>query len=120
MAISETAGLSFSVMRLAGSTVSDRSTVPESRAEASAIVAELREDLATSEPAREIARLVLAQRPGGAPVAVQRALTGSAVDLLPSYARTMLGLRRPLAGAYPARMATRTMSETLRWAFRQR
>lgn len=94
--------------------------VPESRAEANALVAELRSDLATSAPAREVARLVLTQRPEAAPVAVQRALTGAAVDLLPPYARTMLGLRRPIVGALPARMATRTMSETLRWAFRQR
>ncbi len=93
---------------------------PESRAEADALIAELRGDLATSEPAREIARLVLAQRPEGAPVAVQRMLTTAAVDLLPPYARTMLQLQRSLVGALPARLATRTMSETLRWAFRQR
>lgn len=94
--------------------------VPETRREAEGLVAQLRGDLATSEPAREIARLVLSQRPEGAPVAVQRVLTAAAVDLLPPYARTMLRLRRPVGGAIPARMATRTMSETLRWAFRQR
>ena len=94
--------------------------VPETRAEAEALVAELRGDLATSEAAREVARLVLSQRPEGAPIAVQRLLTTAATDLLPPYARTMLGLQRPLVGAIPARMATRTMSETLRWAFRQR
>ena len=94
--------------------------VPETRAAAEALVAGLRGDLATSRPAREVARLVLAQRPQGAPVAVQRALTAAAVDLLPPYARTMLSLQRPSIGAMPARLATRTMSETLRWAFRQR
>jgi uncharacterized protein (DUF2236 family) len=94
--------------------------VPETRAEAEALGAELRGDLATSEAAREVARLVLSQRPEGAPIAVQRLLTTAATDLLPPYARTMLGLQRPLVGAIPARMATRTMSETLRWAFRQR
>jgi hypothetical protein len=50
---------------------------------------------------------------------VQRTLGTAAVDLLPPYARTTLGLQRPLVGALTARMATRTMSETLRWAFRQ-
>ena len=83
-------------------------------------MAELRGDLASSEAARDIAGLVLTQRPEGAPVAVQRALGTAAVDLLPPYARTMLGLSRPGLGALPARAATRTMSETLRWAFRQR
>ena len=84
------------------------------------MIEELRADLATSGEAREVARLVLAQRPEGAPVAVQRALGTAAVDLLPPYARTMLGLARPTASALPARLMTRTMSETLRWAFRQR
>jgi len=94
--------------------------VPETKADAEALIAELRYDLATSDAAREVAQLVLSQRPEGAPAAVQRTLGTAAVDLLPPYARTMLGLQRPLVGALPARMATRTMSETLRWAFRQR
>jgi uncharacterized protein (DUF2236 family) len=94
--------------------------VPETRAEAEELIDELRDDLATSRAAREVARLVLTQRPEGAPVAVQRSLGTAAVDLLPAYARTMLGLDRPRLSALPARMATRTMSETLRWAFRQR
>lgn len=94
--------------------------VPVTRGEADALVAELRPDLATSKAAREIARLVLTQRPQGAPAAVQRALGTAAVDLLPPYARTMLALERPRLTAMPARIATRTMSETLRWAFRQR
>ena len=94
--------------------------VPETRAEAETLIGELRGDLSASDAAREIARLVLSQRPEGAPVAVQRALGTAAVDLLPAYARTMLGLSRPGAAALPARLATRTMSEGLRWAFRQR
>ncbi|WP_373693902.1 oxygenase MpaB family protein [Parafrankia sp. BMG5.11] len=94
--------------------------VPKSRAEAEALIAELRSDLAASDASREVARLVLSQRPKGAPVAVQRTLGTAAVDLLPSYARTMLALPRPAVTALPARLATRTMSQTLRWAFRQR
>lgn len=94
--------------------------VPETRAEAADLIAELRGDLAPSDAAREIARLVLEQRPEGAPVAVQRALGTAAVELLPPYARTMLGLDRPRVSALPARLVTRTMSEGLRWAFRQR
>jgi uncharacterized protein (DUF2236 family) len=94
--------------------------VPESRAGAEALIEALRADLSASEAAREVARLVLTQRPGGAPVAVQRALGTAAVDLLPPYARTMLGLGRPRTSVLPARIATRAMSEGLRWAFRQR
>lgn len=94
--------------------------VPETRAQAEALILDLRSDLAASEPAREVARMVLSQRQEGAPSAVQRALGTAAVDLLPAYARTMLGLARPKTSALPARLATRTMSEGLRWAFRQR
>src|SRR5690349_20339884 len=68
--------------------------VPESKAEAEALIVELRGDLATSEAAREVSRLVLSQRPDGAPAAVQRTLGTAAVDLLPPYARTMLALTR--------------------------
>ena len=94
--------------------------VPETREEAEDLMRDLRGDLASGDSAREIASLVLTQRPEGAPVAVQRVLGTAAVELLPPYARTMLGLSRPSAGALPARLMTRTMSETLRWAFRQR
>ena len=93
---------------------------PETREEAEALIADLRGDLAASEPGRALARQVRTQPPPGAPIAVQRALGTAAVDLLPPYARTMLGLERPVARAIPARLATRGMSETLRWAFRQR
>jgi uncharacterized protein (DUF2236 family) len=94
--------------------------VPVTRAEAFALSAELRGDLAVSEATREVARLVLSQRPDGVPWPIQRALGTAAVDLLPPYARTMLGLARPAASALPARVTTRTLSEALRWAFRQR
>ena len=93
--------------------------VPETRAEAEDLLLEMRGDLASSDAAREIAGLVLDQRTPGTPRTVQRALGTAAVDLLPPYARTMLGLKRPAASALPARLATRTMSDTLRWAFRQ-
>ena len=94
--------------------------VPETRAEAAALVDELRHDLGVSAAARQVCRLVLTQRPKGVPRAVQRALATAAIDLLPAYARSMLDLKRPGAAAVPARLATRTMSETLRWAFGQR
>ena len=93
--------------------------VPTNRAEAEAIFRELRSDLAASPGAREVADLVLSQRPKGAPPAVQTLLGAEAVALLPPFARSMLGLERPGLAAIPARAATWGMGKTLRWAFRQ-
>ena len=93
--------------------------VPETRAEADKIFRTLRHDLATSPEAREVAQLVLNQRPEGAPRSVQTMITADSVAMLPSFARTMLGLQRPLLSAFPARAATWGMGRTLRWAFRQ-
>ncbi len=93
--------------------------VPTDRSEAEAIFHELRRDLSGSPAAREIANLVLNQRPAGAPPAVQTLLGAEAVALLPSFARSMLGLERPGLTGIPARAATWGMGKTLRWAFRQ-
>ena len=93
--------------------------VPTNRAEAEAVFRELRGDLAASPAAREVADLVLGQRPKGAPPAVQALLGAEAVALLPPFARSMLGLERPGLAAIPARAATWGMGKTLRWAFRQ-
>ena len=93
--------------------------VPTNRAEAETIFRDLRGDLAASPAAREVADLVLGQRPKGAPPAVQALLGAEAVALLPPFARSMLGLERPGLAAIPARAATWGMGKTLRWAFRQ-
>lgn len=93
--------------------------VPTNRAEAETIFRDLRGDLAASPAAREVADLVLGQRPKGAPPAVQTLLGAEAVALLPPFARSMLGLERPGLAAIPARAATWGMGKTLRWAFRQ-
>ena len=93
--------------------------VPLDRREAEALFRDLRSDLSTSPQAREIADLVLNQRPQGAPPAVQALLGAEAVALLPPFARSMLGLERPGIAALPARAATWGMGKTLRWAFRQ-
>jgi uncharacterized protein (DUF2236 family) len=94
--------------------------VPVSLREAEALMRDMRRDLRSSPEAREVARLVLEARPEGAPVAVQRALAGSAVAMLPPFARAMLGIDAPGLAAAPARLATQAMGRTLRWAFRQR
>ncbi|MBX7483093.1 oxygenase MpaB family protein [Qipengyuania qiaonensis] len=93
--------------------------VPLDRREAETIFRELRTDLTASPAAREIAQLVLTQKPEVSPPAVQALLGAEAVALLPPFARSMLGLERPGLAAIPARAATWGMGKTLRWAFRQ-
>ena len=79
--------------------------VPETRAEAERIFRELRHDLNASPEAREVAQLVLSQRPKAAPQAVQTMITADAVAMLPDWARHMLRLQRPMLTALPARAA---------------
>lgn len=93
--------------------------VPVNRLEAEALFREFRSELATSSAAREVADLVLNQRPKGAPPVAQTLLGAEAVAMLPSFARSMLDLERPGLAAIPARAATWGMGKTLRWAFRQ-
>lgn len=93
--------------------------VPETRREAEALFRELRADLRPSPEAREVARLVLSQRPKGTPAALQTMISAEAVAMLPPFARSMLGLQKPVLTALPARAATWGVGRTLRWAFRQ-
>ncbi|MBD59209.1 MAG: hypothetical protein CL808_03690 [Citromicrobium sp.] len=93
--------------------------MPESVAEAHAIMREFRHELTTSRDAREIAQFVLAIRPRGFPAPLQQAIGAEAVMLLPPFARSMLGLSRPGLAALPARATTWGLGRTLRWAMRQ-
>ena len=93
--------------------------VPQSRNEAEALFRELRTDLRPSKEAREIAQLVLNQRPKRTPPAVQAIIGAEAIAMLPPFARSMLNLQRPVLTALPARAATWGVGKTLRWAFRQ-
>lgn len=93
--------------------------VPGSRAEAAALFAEMRGDLSAGKEARAIARLIIESRPEGVIGPVQTAISTAAVDMLPPFARTMLALDPPGLAALPARLATRSLGGTLRWAFRQ-
>lgn len=94
--------------------------VPETKAEAKAIFREMRGDLRAGAEAREVADLIVNKRVEGAPGAVQPFLASAAVDLIPPFARTMLGLERPGWQAAPAKLVTSAMGGTLRWAFRQK
>jgi uncharacterized protein (DUF2236 family) len=93
--------------------------VPETRREAEALFRELRTDLRPSPQAREVAQLVLSQRPKGTPAALQSMIGAEAVAMLPPFARSMLNLQRPVLTALPARAATWGVGRTLRWAFKQ-
>ncbi|MEO1222433.1 MAG: oxygenase MpaB family protein [Pseudomonadota bacterium] len=93
--------------------------VPTTRREAEALFREMRSDLRPSPEAREVAQLVLSQRPKGTPVAVQTMIGAEAVAMLPPFARSMLDLQRPVLTALPARAATWGVGKTLRWAFKQ-
>jgi uncharacterized protein (DUF2236 family) len=67
-----------------------------------------------------VARLILDGRAKGPAGAIQPALSVAAVNLLPPFARAMLALDRPVFSTIPARLVTRSLGGTLRWAFRQR
>ena len=94
--------------------------VPETRAEATAIMREMRGDLSAGPETHQVARLIVARRPAGTVGLVQPALATAAVDMLPPFARTMLDLEPPGFSAIPARLATQSLSGALRWAFRQK
>ena len=93
--------------------------VPRSRADANRLIATMRPELAASDRTREVAGIVLGQRPERlAALPVQAVTFQAAVDLLPDWARGMHGLAgsrlaAPLVGA-----GTLGLARTLRWAFR--
>lgn len=93
--------------------------VPQTVREADTLFREMRGELAASAEAREVARIVLAERPEGTPAALQQILAAEAVAMLPPFARAMLGLKPPGLEALPNRAATLMMGRTLRWAFGQ-
>jgi len=91
--------------------------VPRSRAEAEAVIRDMRPELVSDARAREVRDLVLSQRIGPtitAPAA--RGLMRAGIDLLPGWAREMHGLpSRP--DDILARGQTQAMARTIRWAF---
>ena len=105
--------------KIANAETDAEAMLDNAKAEAEAILRDLRNDLTTSKEAREVAQFVLAIRPQGFPVALQQAIAAEAVMLLPPFARSMLGLHRPGLAALPARATTRALGRTLRWAMRQ-
>ena len=93
--------------------------VPRSRAAAEQLVERMRPQLLCDARTREVAAIVLKQRPDNlAMAAAQRVIGQAAVDLLPDWAREMHGLRSTFVTRPFVRTSTLAMAKTLRWAFR--
>ena len=91
--------------------------VPRSRLEAERLVADFRSELRADARTRAFRELVLkAPAASRAEAPVQTLLMSAAVDLMPDFARTLHGLRRPLLQPV-IRGATFGMAHALRWAF---
>jgi len=94
--------------------------VPRTRAGAEALIRAMRGALAASERTREVARMVLDQRPPNLSALPIQAMTfQAAVDLLPGWARAMHGLSAPVLTRPLVRAGTTGLARTLRWAFSQ-
>jgi len=93
--------------------------VPRSRAAAEQLVERMRPQLLSDARTREVAAIVLKQRPDNlAMAAAQRVIGQAAVDLLPDWAQEMHGLRSTFMTRPFVRTSTLAMAKTLRWAFR--
>lgn len=93
--------------------------VPQTRAEAEALIASFMPELSANARTQDVARMVLTQpAPSRAVAPVQTVLMHAAVDVLPRWAKQMHGLDLlPLLGPL-VRTGAFTVAEMLRWAFR--
>jgi uncharacterized protein (DUF2236 family) len=92
--------------------------VPESRAEAQALIEHMRPALQADARTREVARLVLHRKaPSPAAAPIQAMTMEAAVDLLPDWARAMHGLPTRHLRKPAIRLSTAMVAGTLRWAF---
>ncbi|MBX3594118.1 oxygenase MpaB family protein [Sphingomonas sp.] len=92
--------------------------VPHGQDAADALIAAMRPQLCVDARTREVARFLLDHRaPSLAVAPAQRAIFAAAIDLLPDWARTMHGLRRPVATLPLVRGSTQAIAATFRWAF---
>lgn len=92
--------------------------VPRTRAEAEALIADMRGELFADARTREVARMVLTQpAPNLAVKPIQDMIFKAAVDLLPAWAREMHGLPGPGLATPAIRAGTRGIAGTMRWVF---
>jgi uncharacterized protein (DUF2236 family) len=93
--------------------------VPRTRAEAEALIAEMRGELKSDARTRDVARMVLDQpAPNLVVKPFQEMIFHAAVDLLPAWAREMHGLSGPRFATPAVRLGTRGIANLMRWAFR--
>jgi uncharacterized protein (DUF2236 family) len=92
--------------------------VPQTRAEAEALVEKMRPKLRADPRTKEVARLVLHQQaPALTAAPVQKLIMDAAVDLLPTWAMRMHGLSAPHLVTPLLRLSMSFVARTLRWAF---
>lgn len=92
--------------------------VPQTRAEADALIATFRRELVATSRSHEVARMVLRQPAPSLPMApVQVLLMQAAVNILPSWARKMHRLARSRLTGPLAYASAFAVASTLRWAF---
>jgi uncharacterized protein (DUF2236 family) len=92
--------------------------IPSTRSEATALINAMRPRLLCDARTREVARLVLTQRPRNRLAEPLHALAMQAgVDLLPPWAQKMHGLPVPALSRPLVRAGTLGIARTLRWAF---
>lgn len=96
----------------------DADPVPETRAEAQALIARFRPELVADDRTRAVADKVLHQPyPSLVMAPAQALIMRAAVDLLPDWARRMHRLGQARATAPLVRGATAGIAGTMRWAF---
>ena len=95
--------------------------VPESRATVKAYMRRMRPALRVDARTRDVAGVLLGQpAPNHASRPLQQILLQSGVDLLPSWARAMHGLRLPLRDKVALRAGAMGAGTVLRWAMAPR
>ena len=93
--------------------------VPQTRAEAIAIIEAMRCELRVDERTREVAQFLMKRRPDAlVALPAQNAVIAAAVDLLPDWARRMHALPSPVFLKPLVRASAVGLAGTLRWAFR--
>ena len=96
-----------------------RLPIPTTLLEANRMIAATRPALRVDARTREVARLLLRQRPPKIAIAPLQAVTfQAAIDLLPGWARRLHGLADPPLVRPLLRAGTFGLAETVRWAFR--
>ena len=93
--------------------------VPESRADARALMTRFRSELAMTPRTREMARIVLRQpAPSLGLLPAQAMMMQAAVTLLPGWARRMHGFSMPALARPLVRASAFALAGTMRWAFK--